>query len=117
MLGADLFGGEQPQLGRPELLGPPHVERLGPPHELPGLRGEPPPQHLIGTGIHIALRALGRGGGGGGGDVAVHAYGSLDVRLFSACGTHPARPAFEDGTGGAVGGPSACGPGPGDPSP
>ncbi len=90
VLGAHLLGGQQPQLGGAELLGPPGVERLGPPHELPGLRGEPPPQHLIGTGIHIAfpaLPALRRGGGGGGGDVAVHAYGSPYVFInFSPSG-------------------------------
>ncbi|ESU50132.1 hypothetical protein P376_1896 [Streptomyces sp. HCCB10043] len=81
VLGAHLLGGQEPQPGRPELLGPPGVERLGAPHELPGLRREPPPQHLVGTGVHIALAAaLGTLGlGGGVGDVAVHAYGSLRV--------------------------------------
>ncbi len=77
VLGADLLGGEQPQAGRAELLGAAGVERLGPPDELAGLGGEPPPQHLVGAGVHIAPPAL--GGVDGRGGVAVHAYGSLRV--------------------------------------
>lgn len=96
-LGAHLLAGEEPQPGRPELLGPPHVEGLGPSHQLPGLRREPPPQHLVGAGVHIALPAPRRGDGAG--DVAVHAYGSLRVPTSSSGPGLPGGPGCLAGPG------------------